>query len=150
MIGRSIIWWSIRRDTTPQCVVTFGGDLLFKRYAPLWRDEWWHKGREVWINLLPWWRPINAFVHRWISSEGSDFHDHPRWSITLVLRGQLIEHTPWRTRILRPGSVVVRSRKYIHAFEIPTGFSGKTWTLFIVGRRKHAQNSYVITREGLA
>lgn len=150
MIGRAIITWAIRRDTTPQRVVTFKGDLLFKRYAPLWRDERWHKGREAWINRLPWWRPINAFVHRWISSEGSDFHDHPRWSITVVLRGNLIERTPWDTRVLRPGSIVIRSRKYIHAFEIPEGCAGKTWTLFIVGRRKYEQNSYVIEREGLA
>jgi hypothetical protein len=39
----------------------------------------------------------------------------------------------------------LRSRKYIHAFSIPEGYSGKTWTLFIVGRRNHRQNTYVVT-----
>lgn len=147
---QKLILWLIGRDKHPVNVVTFKGDLLFKRWMPFRRDEWWHAGRESMINRLPWWLPVNAFLHRWISSEGSDFHDHPRWSITIVLRGSLVEHTPWRSRHLRPGSIVLRSRKYIHAFEIPPGSAGKTWTLFIVGRRKHEQNSYVITREGMA
>ncbi len=73
-------------------------------------------------------------------------HDHPRWSITICLRGRLIEHTPWGAHVLSPGVIVVRSRKAIHEFEVPIGFRGKTWTLFIVGRRNYRQNTYRITR----
>ena len=40
---------------------------------------------------------------------------------------------------------MIRSRKAIHAFEVPVEAMGETWTLFIVGRRKHRQNTYVVT-----
>jgi hypothetical protein len=40
--------------------------------------------------------------------------------------------------------VVIRSRKAIHSFEVSAGYRGKTWTLFIVGRRKHRQNTYEV------
>ena len=46
---------------------------------------------------------------------------------------------------LQPGSIVIRSRKAIHAFRVPKEHHGKTWTLFIVGRRNHRQNTYVVT-----
>lgn len=149
-LARRFIMWAVRRNPNSQNVVTFGGDLLFKRFAPFRIDEWWWTARETWVNRLPWWCPINAFVHCWINADKSDFHDHPRWSITICLRGRIIERTPWDTRVLRPGSVVFRSRKFIHSFELPAGAPCRTWTLFIVGRRHHAQNSYKITNEGLA
>ena len=149
MLARAIIGFALRRDRHPVRVVTFDNKPLFRRYAPFRRDERWSEVSEQWLHRLPWWFPINAFVHRWTNSEGADFHDHPRWSITICLRGQIIERTPWSERVLRPGSITIRSRKFIHAFELPDGARGKTWTLFIVGRRKHEQNSYIITKEGL-
>jgi hypothetical protein len=145
----------LTRSVTIQPVVTFEGKPLFDRYEFWRKDEW----PDVWFdrlredkpdakrpNALPWWLPVNAFLHRWSMGRNTpeSFHDHPRWSITVCLKGRIIERTPWRERELRPGSVVVRSRKYIHAFEIPDG-AGEVWTLFIVGRRKHRQNSYAIT-----
>lgn len=132
-------------------VVTFaeGADkpalFLFWRHEVFWPEEW-IDGEGKTYNRAPWWRPFNALLHWWkpISTVREAWHDHPRWSITLCLRGKLIEHTPWGNRILTPGSIVFRSRKFIHAFSVPEGFSGKTWTLFIVGRRNHRQNSYTI------
>jgi hypothetical protein len=90
--------------------------------------------------------PFNALLHCWRpdADYAEEMHDHPRWSITLCLRGELIERTPWRERRLRPGSIQIRSRKFIHKFEIPPEHRGKTWTLFIVGRRNHRQNTYQI------
>lgn len=135
-------------------VVTFDGKFLFDRYEFLRLDEWpdslWDRHRDAYPNRpnkLPWWMPFNAFLHHWAPEGGTreGFHDHPRWSITICLAGQIIERTPWGERLLRPGSVVIRSRKAIHAFEVPQGFEGETWTLFIVGRRKFRQNTFVIT-----
>ena len=129
-----------------QRVVTFDGKFLFHRFEPFWKDEWITGGGEH-RNRPPWWRPFNALLHRWAPAPGTreGWHDHPRWSITICLRGKMIEHTPWGDNVLTPGSIVIRSRKYIHAFSIPEGFSGKTWTLFIVGRRNHRQNGYVVS-----
>lgn len=141
-IWAMVLLWLIRRSSNrhwPTPVVTMQGVLLFKRYEPFAPDEWRGRARP------PWWRPFNALLHRWVHGEAGAFHDHPRWSITICLRGRIIERTPWGERLLRPGSIVLRSRKFIHAFEIPPGFAGKTWTLFIVGRRNHRQNSFEVT-----
>jgi hypothetical protein len=152
------IAWAKERAGIVQPVVTFGGQPLFDRYEFLRYDEysdgWWdeHKARCKchWCpaqdrrpRALPWWLPLNAFLHHWRlgANTPEEFHDHPRWSVTIVLKGRILERTPWGVNQLRPGSVVIRSRKYIHAFEIPEG-AGEVWTLFIVGRRKHRQNQY--------
>lgn len=133
-----------------QSVERFDGPLLFYRYTPFWPDEWINSDGKHY-SRPPWYRPFNILLHRWCPSDelGEQMHDHPRWSVTLCLRGKMIEHTPWGDNVLTAGSIVVRSRKYIHAFSIPKGYSGKTWTLFIVGRRNHAQNTYVVTPQGV-
>ena len=152
-IAAAFILWAIRRARHSVRVVTFGGDLLFFRYQFLWPDEYlWARsdGTQTMVDALPWWRPFNAFVHRWCPAPElrESIHDHPRWSITICLRGRIIERTPWGERLLKPGSIVFRSHKAIHSFEVPAGYRGKTWTLFIVGRRKHRQNTYVVTPQG--
>jgi len=145
-IAAAFILWAIHRAVQPTCVVTFGGDVLFQRYEFMWPDEYLLESGRMY-NRLHWWRPFNAFVHRWCPAPElrEAVHDHPRWSITLCLRGRIIEHTPWGARTLTPGSVVFRSHKAIHSFEVPAGYRGKTWTLFVVGRRRHRQNTYVVT-----
>lgn len=131
-------------------VVTFDGGFLFTRYEPFWRDEYENsaskRGERPNPYRPPWWRPFNILLHRWCPAPGTreGWHDHPRWSVTLCMRGKLVEHTPWGDKVLTPGSIVVRSHKYIHAFSVPEGYAGKTWTLFIVGRRNHRQNSYTV------
>jgi hypothetical protein len=121
-------------------VVKFDGSFLFRRYEFLWFDE--SDGRS--FHRPPWWRPFNAFLHLWRPTAGEEFHDHPRWSVTVCLAGELTEKTPWGERVLRPGSIQFRTRKFIHAFEVKPEHRGKTWTLFIVGRRNHWQNTYVV------
>ncbi len=140
------IRWAVDRTYHEQRVVTFDGKFLFNRYEFLRLDEYVRGDGSIY-RPLPWWLPVNAFLHCWSPEPDSreGFHDHPRWSITICLRGHITEVTPWGRRLLRPGSVVVRGRKAIHAFEVPAEYEGKTWTLFIVGRRKHRQNTYEVT-----
>jgi hypothetical protein len=153
-----LLLWLLKRARPPKMrirqfvarrVVTFDDKFLFWRFEPFWHDEWVRLYDGKHINRPPWWRPFNVLLHQWIPEPGTkeDYHDHPRWSITLCLRGKLIEHTPWGDKVLRPGSIVLRSRKYIHAFSVPEGYSGKTWTVFIVGRRNYRQNTYVIAAQ---
>lgn len=133
---------AMARESHPLRVVTHEDRrLLLLRYQPLWYDEFVTLAGEH-HNRPPWWRPFNILLHHWQASHREEMHDHPRWSITVVLRGSLIEHTPWRSRVLTPGSIVVRSRKAIHAFEIIGDV--QPWTLFIVGRRNHQQNGYIV------
>jgi hypothetical protein len=130
-------------------VVRSNGKRNFWRYEFLWWDEGVKNDGSHYCRP-PWWRPFNAFLHYWNPQDGSpeEMHDHPRWSVTVCLRGKIIEETPWWTRTLTPGSVVIRSRKAIHRFSVPDGYRGKTWTLFIVGRRNHRQSYYTVTPYG--
>lgn len=155
MIIDRIIDWLASRAKNVSNVVTFQGDDLFTRYEFFRPDEWQDKFFDRMKakdptskrpNALPWWCPVNAFLHHWRLGPDTpeSFHDHPRWSITICLKGKIVERTPWGDTTLTPGSIVFRSHKAIHAFEIPND-AGEVWTLFIVGRRKHRQNSYSVT-----
>lgn len=148
LVGRFILRTVRRARHRRRQVVRFDGSFLFWRFEFLWWDEFIDRSGDR-HNRPPWWRPFNAFLHCWnpTDDKGEGMHDHPRWSITICLRGRIIESTPWSRRELRPGSVVLRSRKYIHSFAVPDGYRGKTWTLFIVGRRNHRQNTYVVTQQ---
>lgn len=153
-IADAFIRWAVTRARRAQPVVTFEGKRLFDRYEFLrwdeWPDFWWDEHREAYPvrpNKLPWWLPFNAFLHNWQPEPGfaEEMHDHPRWSVTICLKGRIIERTPWGDRLLEPGSTVLRSRKAIHSFALPEEPQDEIWTLFIVGRRKYRQNTYVVT-----
>lgn len=144
-IVRRAILWMVSRDPAAQNVVDHADRVGMKRRAPFWPDEFTDRSGKH-HNRPPWWRPFNILLHRWLAGDRDveKMHDHPRWSITIVLRGMLVEHTPWGKHILTPGSVVIRSRKFIHSLEVPPGHRGKTWTLFVVGRRNHLQSYFTI------
>lgn len=141
MIARFIAWAQAREKHPLRVVRHEDSQLLLLRYQPFWPDEW-VVGNGEHYDRPPWWRPFNVLLHHWQTSNREEMHDHPRWSITIVLRGRLIEHTPWTSLVLTPGSVVFRSRKAIHAFEMLPGED--VWTLFIVGRRNHRQNGFIV------
>lgn len=136
------IAWAQAKEPHPIPVVRHEDRVkILDRYQPFWPDEFITKSGAH-FSRPPWWRPFNILLHRWVGTHNEEMHDHPRWSITIVLRGTVIEHTPWRSRVLSPGSIVFRSRKYIHAFEFVPGH--EPWTLFIVGRRNHKQNGFIV------
>ena len=120
-MGRWLSWLVDRfiaraqlRDPNPLRVVRHeDGGLLLHRYQPFWPDEWITSSGER-FDRPPCWRPFNILLHQWVGAHNEEMHDHPRWSVTIVLRGSIVEHTPWGSRVLTPGSVVIRSRKYIH------------------------------------
>lgn len=123
---------------------------LAMRYAPFFRDEV-QTGSNSIYRKLPIWTPCNALLHHWLTHDDEgDMHDHPRWSITICLRGQITELTPWGEKVLRAGSIVFRGTGYIHGFRVLPEHSARTWTLFIVGRRKALQNTYSVKRQTAA
>ena len=120
------------------------------RYMPFWPDERLTRCGNI-NRRLPWWLPCNALLHHWLAhDDGGDMHDHPRWSVTLCLRGQITEITPWGEKTLRAGAIVFRGTGYIHGFRVLPEHSARTWTLFIVGRRKAVQNTYIVTQQTAA
>lgn len=116
-----------------------------RRYNPFLTDEA-QLGDDTIYKMLPWWCPFNALLHHWVEHEDELMHDHPRRSVTIVLRGQITEKTPWGDNVLKAGAVVFRSHKYIHGFKIEKEHSSRTWTLFLVGRRAYLQNTYEVVR----
>lgn len=142
MIKFLILWMRARswyRAGSYQRIINSNDVWIASRYTPFWEDEWEGGDRP------PWYRPFNILLHCWVKGDQGLLHDHPRWSVTIVLRGEAIEQTPWGEKTLKPGSFVFRSRKYIHKFIPAPGHECKTWTLFIVGRRNHPQNYYKIS-----
>lgn len=97
-----------------------------------------------WFNpyLLRWYviprnRFLNVYLHFFLRSDDDRaLHDHPWWSVSLLLGGALTEHTIARGGIhqhrpLRAGAFRVRSARFAHRIEVRPGESA--WTLFITG-----------------
>jgi hypothetical protein len=77
--------------------------------------------------------PFNVFIHQFMSSDEPILHDHPWWFFTIILKGGYWEHLRDGSRVWRrPGSFRF-NRGTFHWIEIPE--SGKTWSLFIRGRK---------------
>lgn len=84
---------------------------------------------------------FGARVHHILRSDaGRDFHDHPWWYLTIILRGGYWEIRPeffagvviGETRRWHgPGNVLLRRARSWHRLELPTGETA--WTLFCTG-----------------
>jgi len=92
-----------------------GSDYLIRRY------------------LLPRNNFLNIYLHKFLGSDDDRaLHDHPWYSVSVVLKGELIEHLPRnRLRVIRTGMVSFRSPLLQHRIELPTG--QEATTLFITG-----------------
>lgn len=77
------------------------------------------------------WFPFNVFLHKFLSSDPDELHDHPWPYFTLILRGGYWETTPkgrfWRG----PGHARICSPRSLHRIELKPGVTA--WTLFIPG-----------------
>ena len=78
--------------------------------------------------------PFNIMLHKICLSDPDDFHDHPWWYATLILKGGYWEVTPegrfWRGA----GHFRIRGPHSLHRIEIGTNSSG-SWSLFFCGPR---------------
>lgn len=91
--------------------------------------RWWQIPRNRWFNI---------YLHNFLRSDDDRaLHDHPWWSMSLILRGSYTEHTinaggvNVRT-IRRAGAVKFRWASSAHRVEL---HDGPCWTLFITGPR---------------
>lgn len=91
--------------------------------------------------LRRWWviprNPLfNIYLHQFLRDDDDRaLHDHPWFSLSLVLAGRLREHTIdrggiHRRRELAAGTWRLRSAWFAHRLELP---AGDCWTLFITG-----------------
>lgn len=86
--------------------------------------RWWLIPRNVLFNI---------YLHKF---EGSDddraLHDHPWYSISFLLKGEMLEHLFSGARTVPRFWPVFRSAKHAHRLEL---VQGPVWTLFITGPR---------------
>lgn len=92
-----------------------GGDYLFR----------WH--------LVPRNRFLNVYLHKFQRSDDDRaLHDHPWWSVSILLRGSYREHFKDGSKLRLPVSVFGRRAVTAHRIEV---VDGPVWTLFITGPR---------------
>ena len=147
MLKRIADWLIERAKRTPYWYRDQEGRLHFHLYN---RDGSPYMAR-YW--LIPYNRfGIAARVHHILrSDEDRHLHDHPSWSISIILRGWYYEHMPCRCcrkgncgyapRVWRgPGSIVFRRARDWHRLELDTDYlhNRRTdcWTLFITGPKR--------------
>jgi hypothetical protein len=93
-------------------------------------------------HIIPRNRWLNIYLHHFVGDDpGRDFHDHPWGSLSICLKGRMIEsyepeYSPFygydgsKTRVIQPGSIHYRKSTFLHRIDqILKG----TWTLFITG-----------------
>lgn len=108
--------------------------------------------------LLRWWviprnRFFNIYLHKFLRDDDDRaLHDHPWWSLSIILRGGYLEHLPGgRVKHRRPGRFVLRNATAAHRVELlrqhqgavcwrgrlipPYSLTRPAWTIFITGPR---------------
>lgn len=74
----------------------------------------------------------NLYVHEFLRSDDDRaLHDHPWWSVSVCLDGEMVEHLPGgRIRRVRAGDLRVRGARHAHRLEL---VSDRALTLFLTG-----------------
>ena len=74
---------------------------------------------------------VNVYLHNFVSSDDARaLHDHPWWSLDMILRGSYTEITEEGSTIHGSFSPVYREANYKHRIEL---HDGEVWTLFLTG-----------------
>jgi len=95
----------------------------------LWR--WW---------LIPRNRFFNIYLHRFgRSDDDRALHDHPWFSVSLLLKGEMIEHNHNGIRYIPWLLPIFRTAKFAHRLEL---VKGPVWTVFITGPRIRSWGFY--------
>ena len=91
-------------------------------------------------HIIPRNRFCNIYLHCFLGSDDDRaLHDHPWWSLSFLLKGELIEHTEdfgYDGEVIKTSKVVrrflpkIRYAKFAHRIELP---GKEAWTLFITG-----------------
>jgi hypothetical protein len=116
-------------------------DFVVGEHADPYLQRWW---------LIPRNRLFNVYLHCFMRSDDDRaLHDHPWHSVSLLLKGEAIEHTiaaggVRHQRWLCLGDVRVRSARFAHRIELPANVvfgqgaphmqpAMPCWTLFVTG-----------------
>ena len=91
--------------------------------------------------LLPLPDGMRTYLHHFVGSDWTrDPHDHPKWQISIGLRGGYIEETPQGIQRFVAPWIRIFPPEYIHRLRVPK--SG-CWTIVITGRYKREWGFWV-------
>lgn len=74
----------------------------------------------------------NLYFHKFFGSDAPTPHDHPWWSVSWILKGTYLEHTPKGTFRRKAGDITFRRATDLHWIEIEE----PVYTLFFTGPRR--------------
>ena len=88
--------------------------------------------RRWWI--IPRNRFFNIYLHQFMrDDEDRALHDHPWYSLSLMLRGAVYEFSKDSIKKIVRGQWTWRTPQFAHRLAIPEQHRANTWTLFITG-----------------
>lgn len=81
--------------------------------------------------VIPRNRFLNIYLHKFTGDDDDRaLHDHPWWSLSILLKGELKEHSFKGVRLIPRWWPVIRSAKFAHRLEL---VKGPVWTVFVTG-----------------
>ena len=84
-------------------------------------------------HLIPRNRWFNIYLHKILKDDDdSALHDHPWWSLGMILRGSYLEIAPDGKKVRFPFRPVFRRATQLHRLVV---LSGPVWTIFTTGPR---------------
>lgn len=115
-MSRSTNKWSWKIPREPDFIIGSKADPYLHR--------WW---------IIPRNRFFNIYLHHFLRSDDDRaLHDHPWWNVSILLKGQYLEHMPTCSRQRKCFQIIFRKATASHRVELT---HGSVWTLFITGRR---------------
>ena len=86
------------------------------------------------ITLIPRNKIFNAYIHFFNGPDpDEDLHDHPWWSLSILLRGELIEITPEHPKGRKAPRICLRPPNAAHSIIKGSWKTKRPVTLFITG-----------------
>lgn len=80
-------------------------------------------------------------LHHWLSSDDQrNFHDHPWWFFTIVLKGSYTDISPNKSERMTVGKFAFRRALHRHTVKVD---KGGCWTLLITGPEKRIWGFWV-------
>lgn len=115
-------------DTEPSQVLGPDGDPYLRRW-------WLEKDRST----------GSVYIHQMLRSDrDEEFHDHPSANLSIVLEGEMIEHTPEGITRWRAGDIVARRPEDRHRIEIEAPLI----TMWIMGPKVREWGFWRETEQG--
>lgn len=90
--------------------------------GPGYLQRWYIIPRNKWFNI---------YLHKILRDDADlQLHDHPWWSLSFLLKGELLEESFEGKRHIPAYLPIIRSAKFAHRLEV---VQGPVWTIFITG-----------------